>query len=230
MSSRLNKIGLQNTTLDSLQLAKHLSKLKDQRIDNVILEASSHGLKQHRLDGLNFDIGIFTNLSRDHLDYHKSFKDYLESKLILFKKLMKKNSYAIFDNDSNISSKIKKISNNNLKNLNIGKKHSNLKIIDHKFINLEQKITFSFNKKIFYFSTRLIGKVQIKNILMSILAAYKSKLSLKNIVKSINKIKPVPGRLEKIGNLKNNSIVKGKENLKTIKKSIFICLMKLIQI
>ena len=49
----------------------------------MILEASSHGLKQNRLNGLNFKTGIFTNLSHDHLDYHKSFKDYLKSKLLL---------------------------------------------------------------------------------------------------------------------------------------------------
>ena len=54
------------------------------------MEASSHGLKQNRLDGLNFDIGIFTNLSHDHLDYHKNISDYLNSKLYLFKELIKK--------------------------------------------------------------------------------------------------------------------------------------------
>ena len=64
--------------------------LKKKKIENVILEASSHGLKQNRLDGLLFDIGIFTNLSHDHLDYHKTMKDYLNSKLYLFKKLIKK--------------------------------------------------------------------------------------------------------------------------------------------
>ena len=52
----------------------------------MILEASSHGLKQNRLDGLKFKTGIFTNLSHDHLDYHKTFSNYLKSKLYLFKK------------------------------------------------------------------------------------------------------------------------------------------------
>ena len=48
------------------------------------MEASSHGLNQNRLYGLKFDVGIFTNLSRDHLDYHKTFQNYFNSKLILF--------------------------------------------------------------------------------------------------------------------------------------------------
>ena len=60
------------------------------KIEYLIMEASSHGLDQNRLDGLLFDIGIFTNLSHDHLDYHKNMKEYLESKLYLFDRLIKK--------------------------------------------------------------------------------------------------------------------------------------------
>ena len=54
------------------------------------MEASSHGLKQNRLDGLQFNLGIFTNLSQDHLDYHKNLKEYLKAKLYLFEHLIKK--------------------------------------------------------------------------------------------------------------------------------------------
>ena len=53
------------------------------------MEASSNGLKQNRLDGLKFNTAIFTNLSHEHLDYHKTFNDYLKSKLYLFEKLLK---------------------------------------------------------------------------------------------------------------------------------------------
>jgi len=201
-----NKIS--NTTFDPIQLNKILGILKKKKINNVILEASSHGLKQHRLDGLKFNLGIFTNLSRDHIDYHKSFKDYFDSKLILFKKLMKKKSSIIFDKDLNIAKKIKNISKNkNLKILSIGSNNSSLKIIEHKFTNLDQQIQFLYKDKIYNFSTKLIGKVQIKNLMMSILAASKSNINIKNILNSIKQIKPVPGRFEKISNLINNSIV-----------------------
>ena len=197
-----------NTTFDPIELNKILSILKLKKINNVILEASSHGLKQHRLDGLKFNTGIFTNLSRDHLDYHKTFKDYLESKLILFKELMKKKSTIIYDSESKESKKLKNIATlKKFENLNIGYKNSNLKIISHKFLNCKQKIKFLLNNHIYNFSTDLIGKIQIKNILMAILAAYKSNLKLEKIIKTIKNLKPVPGRLEKIGNLNNNSIV-----------------------
>tara|TARA_Y100000590_G_scaffold1963_1_gene2520 strand:- start:2438 stop:5281 length:2844 start_codon:yes stop_codon:yes gene_type:complete len=202
------KKNVSNTTFDPIQINEILSTLKKKKINNVILEASSHGLKQHRLDGLKFDLGIFTNLSRDHLDYHKSFKDYFDSKLILFRKLMKKKSSIIFDKDLVISKKINSISKSkNLKTLCIGSNNSDLKIIEHKFANLDQQIKFLYKKKIYNFSTKLIGKVQIKNLMMSILAASKSNINFKNILNSIKKIKPVPGRLEKISNLINNSII-----------------------
>ena len=121
---------------------------------------------------------------------------------------MKKKSNIIFDEDLKITKKIKNISKNkNFKILSIGQNSSNLTIIDHKFINLDQQIKFLYKKKIYSFSTKLIGKVQIKNLLMSILAASKSNISFKNILNSIKNIKAVPGRFEKIGTLNNNSIV-----------------------
>ena len=92
-----NLKNVSNTTLDPIGLSKILNDLKKQRIDNVILEASSHGLKQNRLDGLKFNTAIFTNLSHDHLDYHKTFNDYLKSKLYLFEKLLKPRGSIITD-------------------------------------------------------------------------------------------------------------------------------------
>ena len=92
-----NNLRTNNTTLDPILLSEHLDKMRRKKIKNIILEASSHGLKQHRLDGIKFKIGIFTNLSRDHLDYHKNYEDYLNSKLILFKNLLRKNSNIITD-------------------------------------------------------------------------------------------------------------------------------------
>ena len=197
-----------NTTFDPIHLNRLLQVLKRKKIENVILEASSHGLKQDRLGGLKFNIGIFTNLSRDHLDYHKTFKDYFNSKLILFRKLMKKDSTIIYDNNLDISHKLKKISKkNNLKKITIGEKDSDLKVIEHKFINQKQEVKFKFNNKIYQFTTDLIGKIQVKNLLMSILAAYKSNLTISKIINIIKRIKPVTGRFEKIGNLRNNSLV-----------------------
>ncbi len=197
-----------NTTLDPLTIHKNLSSIKRKKITNTILEASSHGLKQHRLDGLKFDTAIFTNLSRDHLDYHKTYKDYLNSKLILFNKLIKKGGTVIYDNDTYHSKILKKIcKNKKLKSLTIGKKNSNLIIKKHEYFGNQQVVELEFNKKKYSFTTNLIGKIQVKNILFSILAASRTKIKFKKIIESIKNIKPVEGRLEIIGNIKNNSKV-----------------------
>ena len=108
-SSKLN-LKTSNTTLDPITLNKNLQFLSKKNINNVILEASSHGLKQHRLDGLKFRTGIFTNLSRDHLDYHNTYKDYFQSKMILFNNLMKKNAKIIYDKEIKQSKTLKRIS------------------------------------------------------------------------------------------------------------------------
>ena len=58
--------------------------MKKEKVEYAIMEASSHGLKQNRLDGLLFDVGIFTNLTHDHMDYHKNMSNYYKTKLKLF--------------------------------------------------------------------------------------------------------------------------------------------------
>ena len=199
---------LNNTTLDPILLSSILRDLLKNKIEYVILEASSHGLNQNRLDGLLFDIGIFTNLSHDHLDYHKDMHSYLESKLYLLKKLIKKKGDIISDKNISQIKKIKNISFKNKLNLNlIFSKQKGIDLISHKFKKEKQIIEIRFEKKRYRFELNLIGRIQIKNILMAILAAKKSGLKFQKIIDVIDKLKPVEGRLEKIGQINNNSKV-----------------------
>ena len=195
-----------NTTLDPIELSTCLEKIKKQKINNVILEASSHGLKQHRLDGLEFKIGIFTNLSHDHLDYHKNLKDYFKSKLYLFENLLKKNSNIITDIEIPHYKSIKKIATKKKLNIStIGKESGSLNMISHKYSEGKQLVEVKYKNRIYKFKTTLVGKIQIKNILMAALASQKSGLKFEKIISTIHKIKPVSGRLEKIGTIKNKS-------------------------
>ena len=202
------KKNLENTTLDPIRLSYLLKDLNKKKIEYVIMEASSHGLKQNRLDGLLFDMGIFTNLSHDHLDYHNDMNDYLNSKLYLFNKLIKKNGNII--SDANIP-EIKKIKNISLKkkiNLSlIFDKKDGIQLTSHKFLNTKQILELKLNNKKYICELNLIGKIQIKNLLMASLAAYKSGIKFERIIKALPKIKSVEGRLEKIGEIKNNSKV-----------------------
>ena len=144
--SKKLKLKTNNTTLDPVSIHRILYKLKKLKIDNVILEASSHGLKQYRLNNIQFKSGIFTNLSRDHIDYHKTFKDYFNSKLKLFNELLSYKGNMIFDNNIKESSILNKISKKkNLKKYTLGNSKSFINIRDIKQIN-EKKKNWFYNK------------------------------------------------------------------------------------
>ncbi len=208
VKSKSINLNSSNTTIDPIKLAQILSKLKSKKIENVIMEASSHGLKQNRLDGLNFNSGIFTNLSQDHLDYHKNLKDYLNAKLHLFKNLIKKRGNVITDELIPEFKNIKKITiNKKLKLYTLNDKKNNLELLSHNFKGEGQVLRIKLNRSVQDLNLNLIGKVQLKNVLMAIIAAKYSGVGLNKILNRISKLKPVEGRFEKIGKIKNQSKV-----------------------
>ncbi len=171
------------TSPDIITIHKWLHSLKKNKIDNVIIEASSHGLSQSRLNGINFKAAIFTNLSQDHLDYHKTMNSYLKAKLILFSKLLPKRSYIISDESIKEYSILNRISNKRkMKLLNISKTLVNFK----------------------NFPSKIYGSFQIKNLSMAILAAQICGLSKKKIEKILKNIQDVNGRLNFIKKYSNN--------------------------
>ena len=208
VKSKNINLNLSNTTIDPLKLGQILTNLKNQKVENVIMEASSHGLKQHRLDGLKFNSGIFTNLSQDHLDYHKNLKSYLKAKLYLFESLIKKKGSVITDQKIPEFREIKKITQNKkLKLYTLNDKKNNLEVISHSFKGESQLLKIKYNNSIRDIRVNLVGKIQLKNILMAIIAANISKISLDKILDIIPKLKPIDGRFQKIGKIKNSSRV-----------------------
>ena len=208
VKSNFINLNLSNTTTDPIKLGQILEQLYTKKINNVIMEASSHGLKQNRLDGLKFDTGIFTNLSQDHLDYHKNLKSYLKSKLYLFENLIKKGGNVITDSNIPQFKKIQKISKiKKLKIFSINDKKDNFQILSHFFKGESQILKIKHNNLIKNVNINLIGKIQLKNILMAIIAAKKSNIDLNKILLTIPKLKSVEGRFEKIGKIKNKSKV-----------------------
>ena len=119
------------TTLDSSELNKQLSKLYDKQISYVALEASSHGIIQNRLGGINFNGAVFTNLSHDHLDYHKNMTQYFNAKKKLFTKHLKDGACISINLDDQHGMKLyNDIKNKNFKFVNFGfNEKSELKLI-----------------------------------------------------------------------------------------------------
>ena len=199
---------LQNTTIDPIRMGQILSKLKSQKINNVIMEASSHGLTQHRLDGLKFSSGIFTNLSQDHLDYHKNFKEYFNAKLYLFENLIGKKGNVITDETLPEFKRIKKIAiSRKLKLQVLNNSKNQFQILSHSYRGEKQILKIRYYNLTREISLNLIGKIQLKNILMAIIAAKNSNISLIKILNVLSQLKPIDGRLEKIGKIKNRSKV-----------------------
>ena len=196
------------TTLDALTLNKDLNEMSRRNINNVIIEASSHGLKQKRVNFLKLKAGIFTNLSHDHLDYHSNMRDYLESKLLLFNDLLEKGKTVITDSDIKQFKNIKKIQEKRkLKLLTIGSKGNTFKILSHKIFENYQFLETKYKNKTYKLKINLYGTIQIKNLLMAILAAKVCGLKIEKIFNKINKIQSVEGRLQLIKTLPNKSKV-----------------------
>ncbi len=168
------------TSPDTISFHQILDKIKKNKIDNVIIEASSHGLDQNRIDHLNIKAGIFTNFSRDHLDYHKSMRSYLNSKLILFKKILKRNKTIISDENIKEFLILKRIA-----------KARGLHLID--IDKIKKKIP-----------NYRLSTFQKNNLAMAIAAAKLCNLNEEKIFNSLKKIKDVPGRLELVRTLTNN--------------------------
>jgi murE/murF fusion protein len=204
-----NKVIKSNlTTLDIISLHRELEKLKKLGIENVILEASSHGLSQGRLNGINFNAAIFTNLSQDHLDYHKTMRKYLEAKLILFKKLLREKKFLITNNTLKEFHELKKtVNEKKLKLLTIGDSQSTIEIKKYSLEGNHQRIYFCYNKKNYHIKTHLIGSFQIENLFMAVLAAKTCNVSLKKIFPTLKKIKEVNGRLQLVRSLTNKTKV-----------------------
>ena len=199
---------LQNTTIDPIRMGQILSKLKSQKINNVIMEASSHGLTQHRLDGLKFSSGIFTNLSQDHLDYHKNFKEYFKAKQYLFENLIGKKGNVITDETLPEFKRIKKIAiSRKLKLQVLNNSKNQFQILSHSYRGEKQILKIRYYNLTREINLNLIGKIQLKNILMAIIAAKNSNISLIKILNVLSQLKPIDGRLEKIGKIKNRSKV-----------------------
>ena len=199
---------LNYTTPDPVQLHQILHKAASEGITHVAMEASSHGLDQRRLDGVEIKTTAFTNFSRDHLDYHVSIKDYFNAKKGLFERLCPKEKVGVFNIDSK---EIKDLANwYSLNNdvLKIGyDKTADLVILSQKFHPKSQDIRFSFRDKIYQKSINLIGAFQAENLLMAALLVIASGQPESIIFEILENIKPVRGRMELAATKKNGATV-----------------------
>jgi len=197
-----------NTTPGILDLYSLLASMKREKINYCVMEISSHSLEQGRVETLQFDAAIFTNLTREHLDFHKDMDNYLKAKLKLFAKI-KKGGFAIINIDDpaagKIIEKVKIEAKANIITYGIDRKAD---ITAHN-INLScngLRFELHTDKGLIEIKSNLIGRHNIYNILASTGGGIALGMTFEDIKKGVEVLKGLPGRLESVDCGQNFSI------------------------
>lgn len=189
-------VAAKNTTPGPVELQKMFVQMLAKKIKYCAIEVSSHALDQDRVGGINFSRAIFTNLTQDHLDYHKNLENYFLAKTKLFRTLSP-SSVAVINNDDRYGCRIKKITPAKIMTYGIIKP-STVMASDIHFGLQSSEFTLVAPKIKLKIKTSLVGRYNIYNILAAICWALSENLSIKDIKSAIEKFKLVPGRLERV--------------------------------
>ena len=182
---------LDNTTPDIMTLNKILKILKENEVTHIVMEVSSHALNEERIKGLYFESAVFTNFSQDHLDYHKTMKEYFKAKL----KILKHLDGNIIINIDDISGK--KISKKTKRYISVGKNGS-FNITDYKLFPTNSIVTFEYHYNYYTLSIPFVGKHNIYNYTEAIALLTDLGFELNDLINLTNSLKPIRGRNELI--------------------------------
>ena len=173
---------------------------KKEGYTHAILEASSHGLHQHKLEGLPIKVAAFTNLSQDHLDYHETLENYFQAKSLLFTQILHKEGTAVLNRDMSFFPQLEALcQERDIPILSYGKQGQDIKILtsvvkDHGY-SLQIQIETE-TKELFF---PLAGEFQILNGLCAAGIAFATGVSRDTLFKTLETLQGVPGRLEYVG-------------------------------
>ena len=191
------------TTPDAISLQSILYELKNKNFTHVVMEVSSHALDQNRVDNINFKIAGFTNLSIDHLDYHKDMKSYFNTKLKLFK-MLNQYSTAVINLDNEYAKELsKKIETNKIYYSIFEGSDCDVQNLKSDINGLEANV--KTKKENYIIESNLIGIFNFENILCSLLICESLTIDKMHIQRGIFDLKTIPGRLEKF-NLSSGAI------------------------
>jgi len=194
------------TTPDPVALHKLLAELAASGVTHATMEASSHGLDQRRLDGVRLAAAGFTNLGRDHMDYHPTVEDYLNAKLRLFDTLLPKGAPAvIFADDPYSAPAIKAASaaGHDVRTVGRNGDFLQLKRVEHE--RYRQRAEIAAGGEIFEVDLPLAGDFQIYNALVAAGLAISTGVPFAKAMKALEKLKGASGRLELVGTAPNGA-------------------------
>lgn len=188
------------TSPGAVALHQIFHQLNEEGIQNIAIEASSHGIDQHRIDAIPFSVCAFTNFTQDHLDYHHSFENYWNAKAGLFKDLATENTTFVINSDDDASfQKLVDIANQkNVKLISYGKKSDDIKLLNYSHAGQHQNVEIEVRGVQYSFKLPLAGEFQIYNALCSLGICLSAGLDADFICESLEKLTPINGRLEYI--------------------------------
>ncbi|WP_426227650.1 UDP-N-acetylmuramoyl-L-alanyl-D-glutamate--2,6-diaminopimelate ligase [Pararhizobium sp. DWP3-4] len=195
------------TTPDPVSLHKLLAELSDAGVTHAAMEASSHGLDQNRLDGVRLAAAGFTNLGRDHMDYHPTIEDYMAAKMRLFDGVLPKGSPAvIFSDDAWSAQAIAAARAGGHLVLTVGRKgdYLSLKRVEH--FRHKQIAEIHVGDEIFEVHVPLAGDFQISNALVAAGLAMSTGVSARATMAALEKLQGASGRLELVGHTKEGAL------------------------
>ena len=181
-----------NTTPDVDVLYNMLLEAKENGVEYFVMEVSSHALDKDRIHGLEFDEVAFTNLTQDHLDYHKTLENYANAKRILFTKT-RNDKIAIINGDDEHYQHFVLESNNNII---IGQHDSDVKILEMSFSHLGTIFKFEYLNHEYQARLNMVGRYNIYNYLIALLLVNKLGVKIEDILALNDKLKAPAGRME----------------------------------
>ncbi|MGI6677573.1 MAG: UDP-N-acetylmuramoyl-L-alanyl-D-glutamate--2,6-diaminopimelate ligase [Dehalobacterium sp.] len=190
-----------HTTPESWELTGLFDQMVEKGVETVVMEVSSHALKQHRVAGCEFDVAVFTNLTQDHLDYHPDFDDYLASKLMLFENLHtgKKGGakYAVINGDDLRAEEFKRAVQERVPVWTYGiREMADVQAEDIKITPRGSTFDLIVNQEIFPIKIPLVGIFNVYNVLAVITVALAEGIALSHIAEFLEEAPQVAGRFE----------------------------------
>lgn len=185
---------LANTTPDILDLYELLMECKENGCEYIVMEVSSHALAMGRVEGLEYDYAIFSNLTKDHLDYHQTMENYALAKQQLFKKLRENGKAIVNIDDDNYNYFLLKENNN----ISYGFNTSDYQIIEHTINDQNSFFTLKNNDNLETYNTKLLGVHNIYNMTAVIIVLKDLGFDYDKVKEVISELNPPAGRMDTV--------------------------------
>jgi len=188
------------TTPDPVELHRSLDALAGEGVTHLAIEASSHGLDQYRLDGLKIAAGGFTNITRDHLDYHPTFEAYFAAKLRLFGILLEPGAAAVIDVDhEHAGAVVAAAAARGLSIMTVGRNGSGIRLVHCAVDGFAQQLRLQYRDEHYDVRLPLVGAFQVENALVAAGLALSTGESAGPVFAALEQLSGAKGRLERVG-------------------------------